>query len=206
MPAVFAVGTLPPPPITLTGGGELSRTTMASFNRVLLIGNLTRDPELRYLPSQMAVAQFGMACNRKFKDASGQQKEDVLFVDCTAWGKSAEIINQYCRKGKQLFIEGRLKLDQWEDKSGGGKRSKLTIVVENFQLLGSKDDAGASPGSDSAAPWTPDDSTPAPATNRAGPGAAMVAAGRQAMANRPAPPQESPIGDESHFTDDGIPF
>src|SRR3984957_9219318 len=95
---------------------------MASFNRVLLLGNLTRDPQMKYLPSQMAVTEFGLACNRKFKTASGEQREEVTFVDCTAFGRIGEIINQYCTKGRPLFIEGRLKLDQWEEKNGGGKR------------------------------------------------------------------------------------
>src|SRR5687767_16029380 len=111
---------------------------MASFNKVLLMGNLTRDPQLKYLPSQTAVCDFGLACNRKFRTAAGEDREEVTFVDITAFGKQAEIINQYCQKGKQMFIEGRLKFDTWEDKQGGGKRSKLSVVVENFQLLGSR--------------------------------------------------------------------
>jgi single-strand DNA-binding protein len=114
---------------------------MASFNRVMLLGNLTRDPQLKFLPSQTQVCEFGLACNRKFKTAAGEDREEVTFVDITAFGRQAEVINQYCTKGKQIFIEGRLKFDQWEDKNGGGKRSKLTVVVENFQLLGGRDDA-----------------------------------------------------------------
>ena len=96
---------------------------MASFNQVILLGNLTRDPQLRYTPSQMAVCDFGIACNRKFKGADGQMREEVTFVDCTAWGKQADVINQWMTKGKPIFIQGRLKLDTWEDKNGGGKRS-----------------------------------------------------------------------------------
>src|SRR5436305_5483243 len=115
---------------------------MASFNRVLLLGNLTRDPQMKYLPSQTAVAEFGLACNRKFKTANGEDREEVLFVDCSAFGRQAEVINQYCQKGRPLFVEGRLKLDSWEDKNGGGKRNKITVVVENFQLLGGRDQAG----------------------------------------------------------------
>src|SRR5580698_9185467 len=121
---------------------------MASFNRVLLLGNLTRDPQMKYLPSQTPVVEFGLACNRKFKAASGEMREEVTFVDCAAFGRTAEIINQYCTKGRPLFVEGRLKLDQWEDKNGGGKRSKLSVVVENVQLLGGRDGQGqgGSPG------------------------------------------------------------
>lgn len=109
---------------------------MASFNRVLLMGNLTRDVQTKTIGGGTTVAEFGLACNRKFKTGDGEQKEEVLFVDCTAFGKPAEIIEKYCSKGKQLFVEGRLKLDQWEDKQSGQKRSKISVVVENFQLMG----------------------------------------------------------------------
>jgi len=109
---------------------------MASFNRVIILGNLTRDPQMKYLPSNTAIAEFGLAMNRKWRTQAGEDREEVCFVDCAAFGKQAEIINQYCRKGKQLHIEGRLKLDTWEDKQGGGKRSKLSVIVENFTLLG----------------------------------------------------------------------
>lgn len=109
---------------------------MASFNRVILIGNLTRDPEVKRLPSDTTVAEFGVATNRKFKTAAGEQREEVCFVDCTAFGRQAEIIKEYCAKGKQLCVEGRLKLDTWEDRETGQNRSKLTVVVENFTLLG----------------------------------------------------------------------
>src|SRR2546423_10977317 len=115
---------------------------MASFNKVMLMGNLTRDPQLKYLPSQTAVAEFGIACNRKFRTAQGEDREEVTFVEVHAFGKQAEVLNQYMTKGKPIFIEGRLKLDQWEDKQGGGKRSKLTVVVENFQFIGGRDSGG----------------------------------------------------------------
>ena len=116
---------------------------MPSFNKVHLIGNLTRDVQLKYLPSQTAVAEFGMAINRTYtKD--GEKREEVTFVDCTAFGKQAEVLNQYVGKGRPLFVEGRLKYDTWEDKQGGGKRSKLSVVVENFQFLGTRDGDGGS--------------------------------------------------------------
>ncbi len=107
---------------------------MASYNKVLLMGNLTRDPQLKYLPSQMAVVEFSIACNRKFRTATGEDREEVTFVEMSAFGKTGEVINQYFTKGKPIFIEGRLKLDQWEDKNGGGKRSKMTVVVEISNL------------------------------------------------------------------------
>src|SRR5271156_2755961 len=119
---------------------------MASVNKVILVGNLTRDPQLKYLPSQTAVVEFGLAMNRRFKGANGEEREEVCFVDCAAFGRPAEVINQYCQKGKLLYVEGRLKLDEWEDKQGGGKRSKLRVVVENFQFLGGRDGAGGSGG------------------------------------------------------------
>ena len=114
-------------------------TTMASFNKVILIGNLTRDPQVKHLQSQTVVAEFGLAVNRRWKDQQGQDKEDVTFVDCTAFGRTAEVINQYFTKGKPIFLEGRLKYGRWEDKQGGGKRSKLTVFIENFQFVGGRD-------------------------------------------------------------------
>src|SRR5208282_4188743 len=121
---------------------------MANVNRVILIGNLTRDPQLKYLPSQTAVVEFGLAMNRRFKGANGEEREDVCFVDCSAFGRTAEVINQYCQKGKQIYIEGRLKFDTWEDKQGGGKRSKHSIVIENFQFLGGGRGGPGGPGAE----------------------------------------------------------
>ena len=119
---------------------------MASFNKVMLMGNLTRDPQMKYLPSQTAVVEFGIATNRKYKLQSGEDREEVCFVDCTAFGRQGEVINQYCQKGKPIFIEGRLKFDSWDDKNSGQKRSKLTVVVDNFQFIGGRDDAGGGGG------------------------------------------------------------
>jgi len=108
-----------------------------SYNKVLLMGNLTRDIEVRQLPnSSNSVANIGLAVNRRYAAANGVNREEVTFVDCEAWGKIAELMNQYLKKGSPIFIEGRLKLDQWEDKEGG-KRSKLKVVVENFQFIDS---------------------------------------------------------------------
>lgn len=113
---------------------------MASLNKVMLIGNLTRDPELRVTPKGTAICQFGLAVNRKFKDESGGEREEVTFVDIEAWGKQGETIAKYLAKGRPLFVEGRLKLDQWEDRESGQKRSKMKIVLEQFQFLGGRDD------------------------------------------------------------------
>ena len=129
---------------------------MASFNKVFLMGNLTRDPEVRFIPSGSAVCNFGMAVNRKFKRADGQSGEETTFVDCEAWGKQAETLAEYMRKGSPIFIEGRLKLDQWETQDGQ-KRNKLKVTVEGFQFLG-KGDAKAKPTD--AADYGGDDDIP----------------------------------------------
>jgi single-strand DNA-binding protein len=113
---------------------------MPSFNRVLLLGNLTRDPVLKQLPSQTQVAEFGLAVNRKFRTQEGEDRVDTVFVDCAAFGKTADTIVHYCQKGRPLFVEGRLRYDSWQDKQGG-KHNKLSVVVENFQFIGPRDDA-----------------------------------------------------------------
>jgi single-strand DNA-binding protein len=126
---------------------------MSSFNKVLLMGNLTRDPAMKYLPSQTAVAEFGVACSRTFtKD--GEKREEVTFVDVTAFGKQAELVNEHFQKGKAIFIEGRLKFDSWDDKNGGGKRSKLTVVMENFQFVGDRQGGGERDGGYDTHPQT----------------------------------------------------
>ena len=108
---------------------------MANLNKVLLMGNLTRDPQLSYLPNQTAVVEFGLAMNRKWKSKEGEDKEEVCFIDCQSYGKTAETINKYLVKGRGIFIEGRLKFDSWTAQDGT-KRSKHRIVVENFQFIG----------------------------------------------------------------------
>lgn len=108
---------------------------MANFNKVFLMGNLTRDPEVRTTPTGMKIAKFGMAVNRRFRTRDNEAREETTFVDLDAFGNQAEIIERYCQKGSPLFVEGRLRLDQWETQNGE-KRSKLGIVVENFQFLG----------------------------------------------------------------------
>lgn len=118
---------------------------MASFNQVTLIGNITRDLQLKYLPSGGAVVEFGVAMNRKFKTASGEAREEVTFVDCASFGKTAETLNQYVHKGDPIFLVGRLKFDSWDDKNGGGKRSKLSVVIDTFQFMASRRDGEAQP-------------------------------------------------------------
>ena len=118
---------------------------MANLNKVMLIGNLTRDPDLKYTPGNQAVCEFGLAVNRKYRTKEGEDREETTFVDCEAWGKQAEVLKQYMTKGKPLFIEGRLKLDTWEDKDGG-KRSKMRVVIENFQFIGAAGGGGGGGG------------------------------------------------------------
>jgi len=119
---------------------------MANLNKVMLIGNLTRDPELRVTPKGTAICTFSLAVNRKFKDESGGEREEVTYIDIEAWGKSGENISKYCTKGRPLFVEGRLRLDQWEDKTTKEKRSSMKVVCENFQFLGSGRAEGGAPG------------------------------------------------------------
>jgi single-strand DNA-binding protein len=115
---------------------------MANLNRVLLIGNLTRDPEIRFTPKGAQVGEVGLAVNRKWKDANGESQEEVTFIDVVMWGKLAELASQYLTKGRSVFCEGRLQLDVWDDKQTGQKRSRLRVVAENMQFLGGQNTEG----------------------------------------------------------------
>ncbi|HWH71681.1 MAG TPA: single-stranded DNA-binding protein [Candidatus Sulfotelmatobacter sp.] len=154
---------------------------MASFNKVILIGNLTRDPELRYTPKGTAIAKIGLAVNRVWRNEAGESKEEVTFVDVDAFGRQAETIGQYLKKGRPIMIEGRLKLDQWDDKQTGQKRSRLGVVLENFQFLdsGNRGEAGGT----EAAPRRP-------------------AAAAPPAAHAPAPPES----DVPPVEEDDVPF
>lgn len=142
---------------------------MASFNKVVLVGNLTRDPELRYTPKGTAIAKIGLAVNRVWTNDAGEKKEEVTFVDVDIFGRTAENVGQYCRKGKPVLIEGRLKLDQWDDKQTGQKKQKLGVVAELVQFLSSGEKTESSPAA------TPHRSEPPDA----------------ARANQESPPPES---------------
>lgn len=130
---------------------------MANFNKVILVGNLTRDPELRYTPKGTAIAKIGLAVNRVWTNEAGEKKEDVTFIDVDCFGRTAENVGQYMRKGRPILIEGRLKLDQWDDKQTGAKRSKLGVVAETVQFLGSPG------GGEGGAPAAPRPARPAAA-------------------------------------------
>ncbi len=109
-----------------------------SYNKVLLMGNLTRDPEVKHTSNNRAVVNFGLAVNHRYKTADGERREEVTFIDCEAWGFTAENIGKFFAKGRPIFVEGRLKLDTWEDRNDGSKRSKLKVVIDNFQFIDSK--------------------------------------------------------------------
>ena len=131
---------------------------MASYNKVILMGNLTRDPEMKYLPSGTAVANFGIAMSEKYTDRqSGEQRENVCFVDVEAWDRQAEIVNEYLSKGSPVFLEGSLKFDSWETPEGE-KRSKLRVRMFRMQLIGGRQDGDAANGGYTQA--TPPDTTP----------------------------------------------
>ena len=137
---------------------------MASFNKVILVGNLTRDPELRYTPKGTAVAKVGLAVNRNWTSESGEKKEEVTFVDVDIFGRTAENVSQYMRKGRPILIEGRLKLDQWDDKQTGQKRSRLGVVAETVQFLGGGQEGGAGP----SRPARPSGAAPSAPANTGG--------------------------------------
>ena len=161
---------------------------MASFNQVILVGNLTRDPELRVTPKGTAICQFGLAVNRQFKDESGQTRDETTFVDIEAWGKQGELVAKYLTKGSPALVQGRLKLDQWEDKQTQQKRSKLKVVLENVQFLSSRGAGGPGAGGqggpdegiDQTAPV--ERHTPPPRNN-----------------SRPAPPPQENIDEDVPF-------
>jgi single-strand DNA-binding protein len=155
---------------------------MAYLNKVFLIGNLTRDPELRVTPKGTAICQFGIAVNRQFKDESGATRDETTFVDIEAWGKQGELVSKYLSKGSLAMVEGRLKFDQWEDKTSGQKRSKLKVVLDNVQFLSTRGSGGG--GGQSA------------------PGGDPEASGPGASAPRgPKPPAGAPEG-----ADEDVPF
>jgi len=166
---------------------------MADFNKVFLMGNLTRDPQLRYTPSQMAVCDFGLAINRKWKAADGQMKEEVCFVDCTAWARTAENISKYLKKGRPLFVEGRLTFQTWDGKDGQ-KRSKLFVTVEWSQFIG-----GGKGGQGAGAPGR---AAPAQAEGAPGPNLKRQ---EQSGAENQAPPAAN-YDFNQDVEDDTIPF
>jgi single-strand DNA-binding protein len=141
---------------------------MASFNKVILLGNLTRDPEVRYTPKGTAVTDLGLAVNRTYTADNGEKREEVTFVDVTFWGRTAEVAGEYLKKGRPVFVEGRLQLDSWDDKISGQKRTKLKVIGENMQMLGAPRGSGGGGDEDGGPPRS---SRPAPPPRAAVPSA-----------------------------------
>jgi single-strand DNA-binding protein len=142
---------------------------MASFNKVILLGNLTRDPEVRYTPKGSAVCDLGVAVNRVYTTDSGEKREEVTYVDVVLWARLAEIAGEYLKKGRPIFIEGRLQMDTWDDKQTGQKRTRLRVVGESMQLLGSRP-AGTGAAAETAGEDRPSGKTSGPPSKSAGSG------------------------------------
>lgn len=162
---------------------------MANVNKVILIGNLTRDPEVRHTPKGTAVGDIALAINRAYTAENGEKREDTTYVDVTLWGRTAEIAQQYLRKGRPVYIEGRLQMDTWEDKATGQKRSKLKVVAEALQLLGGRGEGEAGGSS-------------------TGGGGGSYSRRQDDSYHDDRPPSRSEMGSTSHSgpDDDDIPF
>ncbi len=157
---------------------------MPNLNKVMLMGNLTRDPEIKYTPKGMAIANFGIAINRVWSNEAGEKQEEVTFIDIEMFGRKAEVVGEYFKKGKPIYVEGRLKLDSWDDKTSGQKKSKLKVIGETFEFLGGRE-VGASGGGESGGESRPQ--RPAP--------------------GKPAPPPKRPPADpDLDAPEDDIPF
>ncbi|RYD74037.1 MAG: single-stranded DNA-binding protein [Verrucomicrobiaceae bacterium] len=166
---------------------------MANLNKVMLIGNCTRDPEIKYTPKGTAVAELTLAVNRISTTDQGERREEVAFIDITLWGRQAEIAGEYLKKGRPVYIEGRLQLDTWEDKQSGQKRSKLKVVGENLQLLGSREGGGGAGGSSGGGGGEYSE------------GGYAAPAARKPM-SKPAPPPRPPADPDLDVGEDDIPF
>jgi single-strand DNA-binding protein len=162
---------------------------MPNLNRVMLMGNCTRDPEIKYTPKGTAVAELGLAVNRIYSTEQGERREETTFVDVELWGRQAEIAGEYLKKGRPVYIEGRLKLDTWDDKQTGQKRSKMRVVCENLQLLGSRE---GGPGAGGGGGGEPSEGYSQQQQRR--------------PSAKPAPPARPPADPDLDVSDDDIPF
>ena len=168
---------------------------MASLNKVMLIGNLTRDPDIRYTPKGTAVAEIGLAVNRRYTAENGEKREETTFVDVTLWGRTAELAGEYLKKGRPVYIEGRLQLDSWDDKQTGQKRSKLRVVCEEMQFLGGREGGGGGGGESRGGDYEGrSEYRQESRSSQARP------------AGRPAPPPKPPADPDLDVEDDDIPF
>jgi single-strand DNA-binding protein len=160
---------------------------MPNLNKVMIMGNLTRDPEIKYTPKGMAIAVFGVAVNRVWTNEAGEKQEEVTFIDIEMFGRKAEVVGEYFKKGKPIYVEGRLKLDSWEDKTSGQKKSKLKVVGETFEFLGSREGGGGGGGGGEHEGHS--ESRP-----------------QSRPASKPAPPQKRPADPDLDAPEDDIPF
>lgn len=169
-----------------------------NLNKVFLGGNLTRDPEVKFTQSNQAVANLGLAVNRRWRTPEGEQREEVTFIDCEAWGKTAEMLGKFFTKGRPIFIEGRLKYDEWQDKTSGQKRSRLKVTIENFHFVDSKPGGGGGGMAGGGAMNAGGDEESSGGS--AGGGGRVVTRNQQQQ--RPQPAQ----GDAPHVEEEDIPF
>ncbi len=179
---------------------------MANLNKVMLIGNLTRDPEVRYTPKGTAVAEIGVAVNRRFTAENGDKREETTFVDVTLWGRTAELAGEYLRKGRSVYIEGRLQLDSWDDKQTGQKRSKLRVVCEEMQFLGGRE-GGAGGGGGGGGGYREGGEYEGGGSSGGGGGGGSRQPYQQRSQQRPPQSAPKPAADPDHdVEDDDIPF
>ncbi|MCX6968340.1 MAG: single-stranded DNA-binding protein [Verrucomicrobia bacterium] len=163
---------------------------MANLNKVMLIGNITRDPEIRYTPKGTALTELTLAVNRRYTADNGEKREEATFIDVTLWGKTAEVAAEYLKKGRPLFVEGRLRMETWDDKTTGQKRSKLTVVGENIEFLNAREGGGGGGGASREYDEEPRSSRPQ----------------QQRPASRPATPPKAPVDPDLDVEGDDIPF
>ncbi|MCG8602176.1 MAG: single-stranded DNA-binding protein [Verrucomicrobiales bacterium] len=182
---------------------------MPNLNKVMLMGNITRDPEVRYTPKGTAVTDISLAVNRSYSLDDGERREETTFVEITYWGRQAEVIGEYMKKGRPLYVEGRLQLDQWEDKNTGQNRSRLKIVGENFQFLGGRD-GNSGGGGGQQQPYqqsAPPQQQSAPPQQQAAPPQQNYQQAPPQQQSSPPPQQQQPTGYEPiQDDDDDIPF
>jgi len=184
---------------------NLINLTMPNLNKVMLMGNLTRDPELRRTPKGTAVTDISLAINRYFTQDDGQKRDETTFVEITLWGRPAEVVCEYCSKGRPLYVEGRLTLDSWEDKASGQQRTKLKVIGENIQLLGSRE--GGAGGSNYQSPPQQGYNPPPQSAQAYQPPPQQPAQSYQPPPqSKPAPKAQAPIPGAGPDDDDDIPF
>lgn len=188
---------------------------MATLNKVFLLGNLTRDPDVRGLPSGQSVCTLGLAVSRRFVNNSGQEQEETCFVDVSVWGKTAQNCRQYLSKGSQVMVEGRLKFDSWDDRNGGGRRSRLSVVAENIQFMNRRNREDGNSNGDNAGYPAPGDNYNAPGNNYSNGGYQQNSQGgfpmpqdsyRQSAPPMPEASYGRPGGEASPVPEDDIPF